>query len=70
MLILIVFSSFSFTSLFLDNKSYQVLAQSISSQSENELLPFTILLNQVEKYMPDASIVLGIVSPNGTQLII
>ncbi len=69
MLILIVLSSL-FPTFFLDGKSYEALAQPqpISSPTEEELLPSTVLLNQVEEDMPDKSIVIGIISPNGTQV--
>ena len=55
---------------FLDGKSYEALAQPkpISSPTEEELLPSTLLLNQVEEFMPDISMVIGIVSPNGTRV--
>src|SRR5690348_4102081 len=60
------FSPFSF---FLENSSYLALAQSVSSHSEKQLLPPpSILLKQVEEYLPDISMVIGIVSPNGTQV--
>jgi hypothetical protein len=65
LLILIVLSS-SRTSFFIDVKSYEALAQHISS--EKELFPSTVLLNQVEEFMPNISIVIGVVSPNGTQV--
>jgi serine-type D-Ala-D-Ala carboxypeptidase/endopeptidase len=65
LLILIVLSS-SPTSFFIDVKSYEALAQRISS--EKELFPSTVLLNQVEEFMPNISIVIGVVSPNGTQV--
>ncbi|HKI06936.1 MAG TPA: serine hydrolase domain-containing protein [Nitrososphaeraceae archaeon] len=69
LLILIVLSSL-FPTFFLDGKSYEALAQPqpISSPTEEELLPSTVLLNQVEEDMPDKSIVIGIISPNGTQV--
>jgi CubicO group peptidase (beta-lactamase class C family) len=65
-----VLSSFFPTSFFLDGKSYEALAQPqpISSPTEEELLPSTVLLNQVEEDMPDKSIVIGVISPNGTQV--
>jgi serine-type D-Ala-D-Ala carboxypeptidase/endopeptidase len=65
-----VLSSFFPTSFFLNGKSYEALAQPqpISSPTEEELLPSTVLLNQVEERMPYISIVIGIVSPNGTQV--
>ena len=70
MLVLIVLSSFFPTSFFLDGKSYEALAQPqpIYSPTEKEFLPSTLLLNQVEEYMPDISMVIGIISPNGTQV--
>src|ERR687895_699304 len=68
LLILIVLSSFSPASFFIDDKSYEALAQHISSPPEKELLPSTVLLNQVEEFMPNISMVIGIVSPNGTQV--
>jgi CubicO group peptidase (beta-lactamase class C family) len=65
-----VLSSFFPTSFFLDSKSYEALAQPqpIYSPTEKEFLPSTLLLNQVEEYMPDISMVIGIISPNGTQV--
>jgi len=51
LLILIVLSSFSPASFFIDDKSYEALAQHISSPPEKELLPSTVLLNQVEEFM-------------------
>jgi serine-type D-Ala-D-Ala carboxypeptidase/endopeptidase len=65
-----VLSSFFPTSFFLAGKSYEALAQPqpISSPTEEELLPSTVLLNQVEEDMPDKSIVIGVISPNGTQV--
>jgi serine-type D-Ala-D-Ala carboxypeptidase/endopeptidase len=65
-----VLSSFFPTSFFLDGKSYEALAQPqpISSPTEEELLPSTVLLNQVKEDMPDKSIVIGVISPNGTQV--
>jgi serine-type D-Ala-D-Ala carboxypeptidase/endopeptidase len=68
LLILIVLSSFSPASLFIDDKSYEALAQHISSPHERELRPSTLLLNQVKEFMPNISMVIGIVSPNGTQV--
>ena len=68
LLILIVLSSFSPASFFIDDKSYEALAQHISSPPERELLPSTVLLNQVEEFMPNISMVIGIVSSNGTQV--
>ena len=68
LLILIVLSSFSPTSFFIDDKSYEASAQHISSRPEKELLPSTVLLSQVEEFMPNISMVMGIVSPNGTQV--
>src|SRR5918992_4258540 len=68
LLILIVLSSFSPASFFIDDKSYEALAQHISSPPEKELLPSSVLLNQVEEFMPNISLVIGIVSPNGTQV--
>ena len=69
-LTLIVLSSFFPTSFFLNGKSYEALAQPqpISSPTEEELLPHTVLLNQVEEFMPDISMVIGIINPNGTQV--
>jgi serine-type D-Ala-D-Ala carboxypeptidase/endopeptidase len=68
LLILIALSCFSPASFFINDKSYEALAQQISSPPEKELLPSTVLLNQVEEFMPNVSIVIGIVSPNGTQV--
>ena len=68
LLILIILSSFSPASFFIDDKSYEALTQHISSPPEKELLPSTVLLNQVEEFMPNISMVIGIVSPNGTQV--
>ncbi len=69
MLILIVLSSFAPpASFFLDDAPYGALAQPVSSPPEKELLPFTVLLDQVEAYMPNISMVIGIVGPNGTQV--
>ena len=69
LLILIVLYSFSPASFFIDDKSYEALAQHISSpHPEKELLPSTVLFNQVEEFMPNISMVIGIVSPNGTQV--
>jgi D-alanyl-D-alanine-carboxypeptidase/D-alanyl-D-alanine-endopeptidase len=68
LLILIVLSSFSPASLFIDDKSYEALARHISSPHERELRPPTLLLNQVKEFMPNMSVVIGIVSPNGTQV--
>jgi CubicO group peptidase (beta-lactamase class C family) len=65
LLILIVLSSFSPASFFNVDKSYEALAQHISSP-EKELS--SALLNQVEEFMPNESMVIGIVSPNGTQV--
>jgi hypothetical protein len=51
------------------SSQYEALAQHISSSPpEKELLPSTALLNQVEEFMPNVSMVIGIVSPNGTQV--
>jgi len=63
-------SSFFPTSFFLGVKSYEALAQPqpISPPTEEELLPSTVLLNQVEEFMPDISMVIGVISPNGTQV--
>lgn len=44
------------------------MAQSLSSHPEKQLLPSSVLLTQVEEYMPDISIVIGVVSPNGTEV--
>jgi D-alanyl-D-alanine-carboxypeptidase/D-alanyl-D-alanine-endopeptidase len=70
LLLLIALSSFFPTSFFLYGKSYEALAQPqpISSPAEEELLPSTVLLRQVKEFMPDISIVIGIISPNGTQV--
>jgi hypothetical protein len=55
LLVLIVLSSFSPASFFTDDKSYAALAQHISSPPKKELLPSTILLNQIEEFMPNIS---------------
>ena len=72
LLILIISSSFYPSSFFLENNSFEALGQPLSpplsSVSENQLLPSTTLLKQVEGYMPNISMVIGIVSPNGTQV--
>lgn len=69
LLILIVLSSF-FPTFFLDGKSYETLAQhqAIYSPTEGELLLSTVFLNQVKEFSPDISMVIGIISPNGTQV--
>ena len=72
LLILIISSSFYPTSFFLEDNSFGVLAQALSqpipSVSEKQLLPSTTLLKQVEEYMPNISMVIGIIGPNGTQV--
>ncbi|HKR74140.1 MAG TPA: serine hydrolase domain-containing protein [Candidatus Nitrosocosmicus sp.] len=68
LLILIVLSTFYPISFFLGDGSYVTLAQSLSSHPEKQLLPSSVLLTQVEEYMPDISIVIGVVSPNGTEV--
>ena len=68
LILILALSSFSPASFFIDDKSYEALAQRISSPPEKELLPSTVLLNQVEEFMPNISMVIGIVSPNGTQV--
>ena len=68
LLILIVLSTFCPTSFFLGDGSHVTLAQSLSSHPEKQLLPSNVLLTQVEEYMPDTSIVIGVVSPNGTEV--
>ncbi len=68
MLILMILSSFSSSFLLFDDNPYVALAQISSSHSENQLLPSSILLKQVEKYIPEVSIVIGVVSPNGTEI--
>ena len=42
--------------------------QAIYSPTEGELLLSTIFLNQVKEFSPDISMVIGIISPNGTQV--
>jgi CubicO group peptidase (beta-lactamase class C family) len=45
------------------------LAQFVSSHPEKRLLPPpNVLLKQVEEYLPDISMVIGVVSSNGTQV--
>ena len=68
LLILIVLSTFYPISFFLGDGSYVTLAQTLSSHPEKQLLPSSVLLTQVEEYMPDISIVIGVVSPNGTEV--
>ncbi|MGA8404740.1 MAG: hypothetical protein WB664_07970, partial [Nitrososphaeraceae archaeon] len=46
-----------------------VIVQPTTSQSATTARELSImLLNKVKRYLPDASIVVGIISPNGTQV--
>ena len=45
-----------------------VIAQPTTSQSATAKELSILLLNKVKRYLPDASIVVGIISPNGTQV--
>ena len=45
-----------------------VIAQPTTSQSATTKELSIMLLNKVKRYLPDASIVVGIISPNGTQV--
>ena len=45
-----------------------VIAQPTTSQSATAKELSIMLLNKVKRYLPDASIVVGIISPNGTQV--
>ena len=45
-----------------------VIAQPTTSQSATARELSIMLLNKVKRYLPDASIVVGIISPNGTQV--
>ena len=45
-----------------------VIAQPTTSQSVTARELSIMLLNKVKRYLPDASIVVGIISPNGTQV--
>jgi CubicO group peptidase (beta-lactamase class C family) len=45
-----------------------VIAQPTTSQSATARELSILLLNKVKRYLPDASIVVGIISPNGTQV--
>jgi CubicO group peptidase (beta-lactamase class C family) len=68
---LIILSGFSPTASILDHKLHEAFAQpstSLSSPAGKELLAPTVLLNQVKEYLPNISMVIGIVSPNGTQV--
>ena len=44
------------------------LAQSTGSQFATAKELSIMMLNKVKRYLPDASIVVGIISPNGTQV--
>ena len=46
----------------------QSFASSQPSSFKTELLSPTMFLNQVKKYLPNVSIVVGVVTPNGTQV--
>jgi serine-type D-Ala-D-Ala carboxypeptidase/endopeptidase len=65
-----VLSCFFPTSFFLNGRSYEALAQPqpISPPTDEESLPSTVLLSQVEEFMPDVSMVIGVISPNGTHV--
>ena len=45
-----------------------VLAQPTDSQFATAKELSIIMLNKVKRYLPDASIVVGIITPNGTQV--
>jgi D-alanyl-D-alanine-carboxypeptidase/D-alanyl-D-alanine-endopeptidase len=70
-MMLIILSGFSPAASILDHKLHEAFAQpstSPSSPAGKELLAPTVLLNQVKEYLPNVSMVIGIVSPNGTQV--
>jgi D-alanyl-D-alanine-carboxypeptidase/D-alanyl-D-alanine-endopeptidase len=69
LLILVVLSSLvQPASIFLDDKSYKTFAQPFPTPPKKELLPSDVLIDRVEEYMPNVSIVIGIVSPDGTHV--
>jgi D-alanyl-D-alanine-carboxypeptidase/D-alanyl-D-alanine-endopeptidase len=67
-MMLIISSGFSSIASILDHKLHEAFAQPAISPAGKELLAPTVLLNQVKEYLPNVSMVIGIVSPNGTQV--